>query len=99
MTGKENRVTTREFYQALLEIKPQLQRIDDAISDLQRWARGEDGIDSQLKVIDDRIEAIELRHHAADTRHKTIKTLFGIFQAIVYAAIALVSALIGSNWH
>jgi hypothetical protein len=97
LSTRESRVTTREFYRALLEIRPQLQRIDDAVSDLQRWARGEDGVDRQLKTLESRLNGVDQRHHGEDTRKRTLRAIFGIFQAIVYAVIALVSAWIGRN--
>lgn len=96
---KENgRVTTREFYEALLKIEPRLQKINERLKSLHEWAQGKNGIEKRMKVIDERIDAVENRHIKEDAHNQTLRTIGRIIQGIVYAVIALAAALIGKNW-
>jgi hypothetical protein len=93
-----NRVTTKEFYEALLDITPQLKLISASLHSLQEWATGDGGVDEQMVTIGRRIQRLEERQLKEDTRRRTMRNLGKGLQAFIYIAISLLSALIGSTF-
>lgn len=85
MSKVDGRVTTREFYKALLEIKPELEKLNSSVERLQRWAFSDNG----RRSVDTRLENIEsfMQSHKAENR------IIRIFARILLAFLGLLTGL------
>jgi hypothetical protein len=97
MARKENgRITTREFYFELMQIKPQLQKIDSKLEEIQQWATGENGVECRLLSLDDRLDSVEKRHAGEDARSTMLRVAGRIINTLLMILTAVASAVIGA---
>jgi hypothetical protein len=85
LSRSEGRVTTREFYQALLQIKPELQKLNHSVQRLQQWAFRDNG----SKCADTRLKNIE----SALQKHRSNNQLLRIFVKLMFTLLGLLAGL------
>ncbi len=95
MTPINGKVSTKTFYKALLEITPQLQKINDNLDQLNSESKERTG---QIKGIIDRVIAVEKIQAVEATKRKTWNTIGRFLYAIAILAIGLMGALIGKSF-
>lgn len=79
MSKAESRVTTREFYKALLEIKPELQKLNSSVKRLEVWAFA----DSGKKCADTRLKNIESALRNGRVENRIIKAIAKVIWALL----------------
>ena len=85
MSRSEGRVTTREFYQALLEIKPELEKLNSSVQRLQSWAFRDNGskcADTRLKNIESFLLKRRQESSLARILVKLLFTLLGLLAGL-----------------
>lgn len=85
-----SRVTAREFYSALLEIKPELQSLHQKVDDLYESINGSEGLNARLK-------RLEIRHQQEDGGKRAMTMFARIAYFIFTSLVALASAFMGAH--
>lgn len=94
MAPTNGKVSTKTFYEALLEIAPQLQKINDNLDRLNTESRDRT---VQINAIITRVVIVERAQLKDGTRRQTWGVIGKILYAVAILGIGLAGAVIGKS--